>query len=57
MWAVLMESSPEIRALIYFPQPYLDYDHLCLEIIYDEIHMRMERVDTPLVGDYGGECL
>ncbi|GMN54176.1 hypothetical protein TIFTF001_023292 [Ficus carica] len=36
----------EIRALVYFPQPYLDYDHLCSEVIYAEMHLRVEMVDT-----------
>ncbi|GMN73666.1 hypothetical protein TIFTF001_052218 [Ficus carica] len=37
----------EIRALIYFPRPYADYDHLCSEVIYAEMHLRAERVVTP----------
>ncbi|GMN64852.1 hypothetical protein TIFTF001_033926 [Ficus carica] len=37
----------EIRALVYFPQPYLDYNHLCSEVIYAEMHLRAEMVNTP----------
>ncbi|GMN65999.1 hypothetical protein TIFTF001_035065 [Ficus carica] len=37
----------EIRALIYFPRPYPDCDHLCSEVIYVEMHLKAERVDTP----------
>ncbi|GMN51393.1 hypothetical protein TIFTF001_020539 [Ficus carica] len=37
----------EIRALVYFPRPYPDYDHLCSEVIYAEMHLKAERVNTP----------
>ncbi|GMN36083.1 hypothetical protein TIFTF001_042368 [Ficus carica] len=37
----------EIQALVYFPRPYPDYDHLCSEVIYAEMHLRAEMVDTP----------
>ncbi|GMN68298.1 hypothetical protein TIFTF001_037355 [Ficus carica] len=40
----------KIRALVYFPRPYPDYDHLCLEVIYAKMYMRAERVDTPPIG-------
>ncbi|GMN32571.1 hypothetical protein TIFTF001_048186 [Ficus carica] len=37
----------EIRALVYFPRPYPDYDHLCSEVIYAEMHLKADRVNTP----------
>ncbi|GMN66043.1 hypothetical protein TIFTF001_035110 [Ficus carica] len=37
----------EIRALVYFPRSYPDYDHLYSEVIYAKMHLRAERVDTP----------
>ncbi|GMN47761.1 hypothetical protein TIFTF001_016939 [Ficus carica] len=37
----------EIRTLVYFPRLYPDYDHLCSEVIYVEMHLRGERVNTP----------
>ncbi|GMN22658.1 hypothetical protein TIFTF001_045687 [Ficus carica] len=44
---LFMGVPHEIRALVYFPRPYPDYDHLCLEVIYAEMHLSAERVDTP----------
>ncbi|GMN22041.1 hypothetical protein TIFTF001_040162 [Ficus carica] len=40
----------EIRAFFYFHRPYPDYDHLCSEVIYAEMHLRAEMVDIPPTG-------
>lgn len=41
-----------MRALVYFPWPDPDYDNLCLEVNYVEMHLRAAMVDIPLTRDW-----